>query len=185
MKKQLDESVRERLRKIAALAKQGCDGEAKAASLLLKKQLEKYGLTLEDMLDEAKKRREFRYANISERRVLVSLLAHHFGSESEELKGAVYAPYRKVLIAEMTDADYADLSAEWEHYRREFNRERKKQEEAFLIAFVSKYNLYDPSKTDKGKPLQELSEEELEVLRKAIILQMGIDDNPYHKMLEK
>ena len=185
MKKQLEDSVRERLRKIAALAKQGYEGEAKAASLLLEKQLKKYNLTLEDVLDDVKKKREFRYANKIEREVLVDLLAHHFGEESSEFKTGIVLPSKKKVIIEMTDADYADFSPEWEHYRREANREFKKQEEAFIIAFINKYDLFDKSKDNEDKPTKELSKEDLEILRKAIILQMGIDANPYHKMLEK
>ena len=185
MKKQLDESVRERLRKIAALAKQGYEGEAKAASLLLEKQLEKYGLTLEDVLDEVKKRREVRYTNILEFRLLANTLANHFSTDSAEVESARWLKRKKKLSMEMTDADYADFSAEWEYYRGLFKRERKRQEEALIIAFVNKYDLFDKSKDNEDKPAKELSKEDLEILRKAIILQMGIDANPYHKMLEK
>ena len=185
MKKLPDETVLERLRKIATLAKQGYEGEAKAASLLLEKQLKKYGLTLADVLDDVKKQREFRYANKIERKVLVNLLVHHFGKESSEYKTGIILPSKKKVVIEMTDADYADFSPEWEHYRREANRELKKQEEAFIIAFVNKYDLFDKSKDNENKPAKELSKEDLEILRKAIILQMGIDANPYHKMLEK
>lgn len=185
MKKQLDESVRERLRKIAALAKQGYEGEAKAASLLLEKQLKKYGLTLEDVLDEVKKMREVCYTNMLEFRLLANVLANHFGANSVEVESARWLKRKKKLFMEMTDADYADFSAEWEYYRCLFKRERKRQEEALVIAFVNKFNLFDKSKDDEDKPAKELSKEDLEVLRKAIVLQMNIDANPYHKMLEK
>ena len=58
-----DESVLEKLKKIARLAEQGYKGEADTARRLLEKQLADYGLTMEDVLDDAKQTRTFRYSN--------------------------------------------------------------------------------------------------------------------------
>ena len=74
-----DESVLEKLKKIARLAEQGYKGEAETARRLLEKQLAEYGLTIEDILDDAKQTREFRYSNKQEFRLFMAVIVHHFG----------------------------------------------------------------------------------------------------------
>lgn len=49
------ERITDKLRKLLALAERGCGGEAENAKRLLEAQLRRYGMTLEDLLNEGKK----------------------------------------------------------------------------------------------------------------------------------
>ena len=96
-----NESVIEKLRKIALLAEQGYEGEADNARRKLEKQLAEYGLTMEDVLRERKSCREFRYSNKQEFKLFVNVFLHRFGRESEEFKGATYNKSSKKIYIEL------------------------------------------------------------------------------------
>ena len=78
-----DESILEKLRKIARLAEMGYKGEAANARRVLEARLKEYGLTIEDVLTDRKTPREFKYSNTREFRLFLNVIASHFGSKSE------------------------------------------------------------------------------------------------------
>ena len=84
----------------------------------------------------------------------------------------------------MTDIDFADFAPEWEYYRANFARELRKTEEAFIVAFVNKFDLFDktPKEGENGK---ELNKDDLERLRRSLGLMRSIEANPYRKLLEQ
>ena len=178
-----DESVIEKLKKIALLAEQGYEGEADNARRKLEKQLAEYGLTMEDILQERKSCQEFRYSNKQEFKLFVNVFLHRFGRESEEFKGATYNKSSKKIYVKLSDIDYADFAPEWDYYRAEFARELRKTEEALLVAFVNKFDLFDKtSEDDEGD--KKRSKPDLERLRRALELISSIESNPYRKLLE-
>ena len=179
-----DESVLEKLKKIARLAEQGCKGEADTARRLLEKQLAEYGLTMEDILDDAKQTRTFRYSNKQEFRLFMAVIVHHFGSKSEEFETARVNKRGKELHVELTDLDFADFAPEWDYYRQSLARELRKTEEAFLVAFVNKFALFDITpKESAGTDGDKMSEKDLERIRRALGLISSIEANPYRKLL--
>ena len=177
-----DQSVLEKLRKIARLAEQGYKGEADNARHKLEKELAEYGLTMEDVLQERKSCREFRYSNKQEFRLFLSVFVHRFGTESEEFKEATYDKSSKKIYVELSDIDFADFAPEWDYYRTEFARELRKTEEALLVAFVNKFDLFNKTpKDDAGN--KKISKVDLERLRRALGLIYSIESNPYRKLL--
>lgn len=177
------ESTLEQLRKIARLAEQGYRGEADTARRLLEKRLAEYGLTMEDILDNAKQTRTFRYSNKREFRLFLSVFVYRFGTESEEFKGATFNKASKEIYVDLSDIDYADFAPEWDYYRTEFAQELRKTEDALLIAFVHKFDLFDKTaKDDAGD--NKMSTADLE-LRRTLGLMRNIETSPYRKMLEK
>ena len=178
-----DESVIEKLRKIALLAEQGYKGEAENARRKLEKQLAEYGLTMEDVLRERKSCREFRYSNKQEFRLFLSVFTNRFGTESEEFKGATYNKSSKKIYVELSDIDYADFAPEWDYYRAEFARELRKTEEALLVAFIHKFDLFDKT-PENNEGDKKRSKPDLERLRRALGLISSIEANPYRKLIE-
>lgn len=175
-----EEKVMDQLRKIAALADRGFMGEAAMARQILEKKLREYGLTVDDLYKDAKKVRMFRYQNELERRLLVQILVHYFGSSSDEFKGGLIIRKKKVIEIELTDLDYAELSSEYGYYRDAFAREIKKSNEAFLVAFVNRFDLFDVTPTS-DRPTKELSPEELKRTLDALRIARTIEAYPYRK----
>lgn len=175
-----EEKVMDQLRKIAALADRGFMGEAAMARQILERKLREYGLTVDDLYKDAKKVRTFRYQNELERRLLVQILVHYFGSASDEFKGGLIIRKKKVIEIELTDLDYAELSSEYGYYRGAFAREIKKSNEAFLVAFVNRFELFDVTPTSV-QPTKELSPEELKRTLDALRIARTIEAYPYRK----
>lgn len=178
-----DESVLEKLRKIARLAERGYKGEANNARRKLENQLAEYGLTMEDVLGNAKQTRTFRYSNKREFRLFLSVFVHRFGTESEEFKGATYNKASKKINVDLSDIDFADFAPEWDYYRTEFARELRKTEEAMLVAFVNKFDLFNKTPKDDASD-KKISKADLERLRRALGLMRNIETSPYRKLLE-
>lgn len=179
-----DESILEKLRKIARLAEMGYKGEAANARRVLEARLKEYGLTIEDVLTDRKTPREFKYSNKREFRLFLNVIASHFGSKSEEFKTAYFCKSTKKIVVELTDIDFADFAPEWEYYRANFARELRKTEEAFIVAFVNKFDLFDktPKEGENGK---ELNKDDLERIRRSLGLMRSIEADPYRKLLEQ
>ena len=183
-KRQLpDESVLEKLRKIARLAEQGYKGEADTARRLLESRLKEYGLTIDDLLEDRKQDREFKYSNKQGFRLFMAVLVHHFGSKSEEFQTARVNKRAKLFFVELTDIDFADFAPEWDYYRANLARELRKTEEAFLVAYVNKFDLFDITPKESDEP-QVRTEKDLERIRRALGLMSTIEANPYRKLLE-
>lgn len=178
-----DESVLSKLQKIARLAEQGYKGEAENARRQLEAMLTKYGLTIEDLCENATRERTFKYHNKYELQLFISTLKHRFGSGSEEFKTALFNRSSKTIFVNVSDIDYADLAAEWEYYRKSFERELKETETALLVAFIRKLKLFDITAEESDSKLEKLSLEEIKMLLKAIGLEKSIGTNPYVKQL--
>lgn len=183
-KRQLpDESVLEKLRKIARLAEQGYKGEADTARRLLESRLKEYGLTIDDLLEEGKQTREFKYSNKQEFRLFMAVIVHHFGSKSEEFQTARVNKRAKLFFVDLTDIDFADFAPEWDYYRANLARELRKTEEAFLVAYVNKFDLFDITPKENDTPDDGPTEKDLERIRRALGLMSSIEANPYRKLL--
>lgn len=89
------------------------------------------------------------------------------------------------LYCHRDDLDFADFAPEWDYYRQSLARELRKTEEAFLVAFVNKFDLFDitPKESDDNKDDDKMSEKDLERIRRALGLISSIEANPYRKLL--
>ena len=114
----------------------------------------------------------------------MAVIVHHFGSKSEEFTTARVNKRGKELYVELTDLDFADFAPEWDYYRQSLARELRKTEEAFLVAFVNKFDLFDITpKESTGSDGDKMSEKDLERIRRALGLISSIEANPYRKLL--
>jgi hypothetical protein len=73
------DAIRQRLAKILTLAKRGVGGEKKNAESILRRELKKHGLTIDDIDSENSlnkvSQREYRYKTVEESRLLMQCLS--------------------------------------------------------------------------------------------------------------
>lgn len=179
-----DKSVLEKLRKIASLAERGYKGEAENARRALDSMLKKYGITFESLLQEERKPREFRCSNRHEFRLFLNVLVHHFGSKSEVFTSGQYNKSARKIIIMLTDLEYADLAPEWDYYRTNLASEMRQTEDALLLAFISKFQLYDKTPKNSGTGGDETEQIDRDKLRRALGLIGSIKVPPFRKLLE-
>lgn len=158
------------LKKIRALAERGVGGEADNAEEILRRLMEKYGVS-EDELDEVERRRhDFEYHGKEQETLLRQVVYKVTGGYAYNL---VYrASGRRVktrLGADCTAAEKVEIEFLFDFYTRLWERERA----AFISAFIQKHRIF--AIRDDIEP-QEVSREEL-LKMQALMLGMS-DESP-------
>ena len=158
------------LKKIRALAERGVGGEADNAEEILRRLMEKYGVS-EDELDEVERRRhDFEYHGKEQETLLRQVVYKVTGGYAYNL---VYrASGRRVktrLGADCTAAEKVEIEFLFDFYTRLWERERA----AFLSAFIQKHRIF--AIRDDIEP-KEVSREEL-LKMQALMLGMS-DESP-------
>lgn len=177
--KEAKESILEKIRKIKALMDGGEDGEAKAARLALERLMEANGLTWDDIMDERRITREFKYSNEREMALMMQLIVRLFGSTSEIYKKGTFNKNAKVVFLNMTDMEYIDMKNQWEYYRKAWKSYLEKSMKELLSAFIMKFNLYD-STPDEGDSRER---PDFETIMRIRMMSEGIESSPYVKMI--
>lgn len=143
------------LKKIRALAERGVGGEADNAEEILRRLMEKYGVSEDELDEEERRRHDFEYHGKEQEKLLLQVVYKVTGGYAYNL---VYtASGRKVktrLGADCTAAEKVEIEFLFDFYTRLWERER----DAFLSAFIQKHRIF--TIRDDIEP-QEVSREEL------------------------
>lgn len=177
---EVKESILEKLRKIKALMDRGEAGEAENARIALERLLAANGLTWDDVTDEHRTTREFKYSNEREMALMMQVLVRLFGSKSDIFQTGRFNKQAKEVFLEMTEVEYIDLKNQWEYYRKAWKSYLEKSMKELLSAFVMKFNLYD-STPDEGESRER---PDFETLMRIRMMSEGIESAPYAKMIE-
>lgn len=158
------------LKKIRALAERGVSGEADNAEEILRRLMEKYGVSEDELDEEERRRHDFEYHGKEQEKLLRQVVYKVTGGYAYNL---VYrASGRKVktrLGADCTAAEKVEIEFLFDFYTRLWERER----DAFLSAFIQKHRIF--TIRDDIEP-QEVSREEL-LKMQALMLGMS-DESP-------
>lgn len=158
------------LKKIRALAERGVGGEADNAEEILRRLMEKYGVSEDELDEEERRRHDFEYRGKEQEKLLRQVVYKVTGGYAYNL---VYrASGRKVktrLGADCTAAEKVEIEFLFDFYTRLWERER----DAFLSAFIQKHRIF--TIRDDIEP-QEVSREEL-LKMQALMLGMS-DESP-------
>lgn len=158
------------LKKIRALAERGVGGEADNAEEILRRLMEKYGVSEDELDEEERRRHDFEYHGKEQEKLLRQVVYKVTGGYDYNL---VYrASGRKVktrLGADCTAAEKVEIEFLFDFYTRLWERER----DAFLSAFIQKHRIF--TIRDDIEP-QEVSREEL-LKMQALMLGMS-DESP-------
>lgn len=166
----MDPSILRRLQKLYRLAEGGVSGEKDNAERMLYKTLEKYDLDLSDVVDGEVQKYVFNYKTALERSLLQQIAHRVFDSGSIEF----YQRGRGRMVFELTKVQYIEFNVLYETLKPELIREI----EETLDAFIAKHELYS-----SGTNKRELSEEEMERLRRIAEKMKTMKDVPIRKQL--
>lgn len=167
------------MKKILALARRGVGGEKSTAEAMLARLLAKYGMTVEDLDDEAQPRvqREFKYATEFERRLLVQIVAYVLGTRSVEIwrrRG------KKALVFELTALQFAEVDVRYTAYRGALRKEMDKTTERVFSAFIHSNSLgVSSGDDDTDSPDMDMGE-----LAAIMGLMQAMRPTPIHRQLE-
>lgn len=137
------ESIKDKLRKIKALADHGVAGEAKAAQYQLEKLLAKYNMCIEDIFDDTLKQRKFKVPKGQDQlffQTLSSVIGNRF-KECYYYKGKPSEQYIK-----LTDIEYIDIEQMFSFHSKQVKKELKKTVENLYTAYYYKHDLFNKDK---------------------------------------
>ena len=133
------ESLKQKLRKIAALADRGVGGERKNAKSQLTKLLRKHGLTLADLEPQPEQRMcDFSYRNAEDRTLLIQCAAKVKGTARLTVQQYLR---RNHLRIECTRVEQIELVNMQRYFRSLYAKEKAR----LLNAFIQKHGLVPPS----------------------------------------
>lgn len=138
--------------------------------------LKKYNLSVEDVLEEKISRREFRIKNTWEHMLINQIILNNVSTRKPFI--AKYKRY-KIVIADLTDAEYVNVSEAWNWHLKLFKKDMNSALNAFVAAYVAKHDLYSSLK-DSNKPVSTLTFEEIERIRSAM---RNLSNESYYKKL--
>lgn len=173
------EELLKRLERVKALAERGVGGEKENAEALLKRLMEKYDISDEDIEDTSTRTYFIRYQTQWERKLLHQIAYMHLGSgHSFGCVGTYTNRSRKKVGVECTPAQYIEIEADYEFFRTAMEEEMS----IFYTAFISKNNLFPPPELASS---DDESDEEIDLVRakKVSAFMMGIERRTRNKAL--
>lgn len=149
--------IKERLKKLYALALRGVGGEKEQAEAILKRLIKKYGVSLDDLDEEIIKEYEIKYSGEAERKLL-NQIVYKVTNETGHTFNFYYTQSgrtcRAVLGVSCTEAQKMEIEFLFNFYKQLY----KKELEVFLRAFIHKHQLFGELK--EGEKGTQLSPEE-------------------------
>lgn len=130
----MDEVIKNRIRKIHALASGGIDGEKANAEDMLDKLLRKYGFDINDILDD-KQRTFYEFGYKTKREC--ELLIHVYMKIRPEIETCQHYPRNRKVKLELSRSEYVEVKIMWNAYKKEL----QEQLEITFLAFLKSQNL--------------------------------------------
>lgn len=160
----MTEKLRQRLLKLAELARRGLEGEAISAQAMMDKLLRQNGIKpeeLEDLLNEAEKAPYDWTADSKMETQLLILIAQQVTGD-EQVHGLVLGLVVTVLC---TRAQKVEISVAFSVYRQALAKEVEKT----FIAFVGRNEIYAPSDEENGERPDEEVMERMQGMERTIV----------------
>jgi len=174
------ESIMDKLRKLRVLAERGEAGEARNAKAAIDRICSQYGIKFEDLASDKKKRRRFVIGKSKLYKRLFWQCYSYILNDNSPV--SYWRPKRDIIDVELTDLQFADLSAYFYWHLANFDTELAKAQEIALSAYIQKHDIYsDESRKPDGKPLTEADIKRIIAIHAAA---EQMDDNYYQKQIE-
>lgn len=177
------ESLKTKLRKLAALAERGVGGEAENARRLMEQICREHGVSLDDVLN-VEERKLYRF-EIGRRKIDLNLFMQCYAKVTGERRLSYKQPNRSTILVELTAYQYAEISSLFEWHKANFKRDVENLMETLFTAYVDKHNLYRTRSDDEPDEELSLSPEDIRRIMAAAALRDSLNDNTYCKLIER
>ena len=137
------ESLKDKLKKLMALAERGCGGEAENAKRLLERICAANGIDLGQLNDEEKKSR---YTfNLGCNGVFKTIFVQCYSKVTNSSSMSYRQETRSKISLELTQVDYAELKGLFEWHKANFKKELEDIKKTFIHAYCQKHRLFRES----------------------------------------
>ncbi|MDR1565502.1 MAG: hypothetical protein LBS74_11145 [Oscillospiraceae bacterium] len=166
----------ELLLKIKALAEQGIEGERKTAQQTLKKLMQKYEISENELETEKIETAWFAYSQEIERKLLSQIIYKITGEVASGCVGGSSNRKRKKLGIDCTAAQKLEIELNYSFYKQALQKELA----TFMLAFYQKNNIFPATPSNKAK---ETTDEELKAWNLAGIMSEAMQTHTLNKAL--
>lgn len=140
--------------------------EADAAKRALDRKLQRYNITLEDIINQTEKKEIYciRYSSKEEKQILIQCVVNLFGSESDIFaKSYRYRNGKMEMYFPLTKFEFICLSEFFNFHKEEYKRQFEALKKKMLLAYIENQSIYDitPNKNKSNKK-ENLSMRDLE-----------------------
>lgn len=177
------ESLKAKLRKLAALAERGVGGEATNARRLMEQICREHGVSLDEVLNvEETKWYEF---EIGRRKTDLDLFMQCYVKVTGRVKLSYRSRSRSRISVELTAYQYAEISSLFEWHKENFKRDVENLMATLFQAYCSKHSLYRERSDDEPEEKLSLTPEDIRRIMAAMALRDSLNDNTYCKLIER
>lgn len=178
------ESIKEKLKKLSALAERGVNGEAENAKRAIERICAQYDIKLEDILD-SNTVKTYRF-KIGRGKLDITLFVQCYAKITGEKSLKYHQHTRDTITTELTPLQAAELNCLFQWHKENFKKEMEQIQKDLMEAYISKHRIYrDKSEDDDDDEEQEeLTPEEMQRLWKLMQLRETFSDRTYQKQLE-
>lgn len=175
----ITETLRDKLRKVLALAQSGQAGERDAAKNLLDRLLKENNLTIDDISNDSVEVHWFKTGRNAD---MNDLLAQIYFMVTDTHETTTYrSPARKGCIGfKVTAVQAADMEAYYSVLAPALRKEMNRYRRLVVDSFCQKHELFARSEG----PHRDLSPEEIAYLRKVSLFQNAIDKVDFRRQIE-
>lgn len=174
------ESIKNKLKKLLALAEQGVQGEAWNARRLFEKLCKEHGVSIEELLDENQvKSYQF---DIGRNALHKKIFVQCYCKVTQKGSLVYNQESRSRISAEMTALQYAELASLFEWHKANFDKDFEDMKRNVLLAYIRKHHLHSDVKQEEKADIR-LTQEEKERLLKVMSIQETLGDNQYRRLL--
>lgn len=173
------ESLKEKLKKLQALAERGWQGEAENARRLLEKLCRQYGVSLEEILDDSQVKR-YTFA-VGRNKMYGTLFMQCYAKVTNQSRMKYHQLSRSEISIELTALQYAELKSLYVWHKANLERDLEDIKNTVVEAYIVKHALFSEKSSDKKA---ELTPEDFVRLKKILAMREALNDNHYQKLIE-
>lgn len=173
------ESIKSKVLKLQALAERGENGEARNAKRLLDQLLEKYGVTLEDIVGAQDEVDRYVF-NVKENGYGLTLFIQCYFKVTEN-KRMSYGQNRRYITVELTKLQYVELKSLYDWHYKQISKEIKQMQKEFTEAYIQKHKIFSQRENDSED--KELTPDDIERLLRVLRYMDNVEDTSYHKQI--
>lgn len=176
------ESLKAKLRKLAALDERGVGGEAENARRLMEQICREHGVSLDEVLN-VEETKWYRF-EIGRRKTDLDLFMQCYSKVTGNRRLSYLRENRSEISVELTAYQYAEISSLFEWHKENFKRDVENLMATLFQAYCSKHSLYRERSDDEPDEELNLTPEDIRRLMAALALRDSLNDVSYQKLIE-
>lgn len=194
----MNDKIKEKITKVYELVKRGIAGEQQSAEKMLKKLLEKYNISEDELNSIDEKNYYFKYASNLDEWLLIQLIEYFFKEKNYKLYRIKDSGVKEITI-QMPYLDWVTLDSAYGYFKPHLNQQwrkhglpivnrcrttktknkrREEMQQTFFNLYIIRSGIYRPEQKNSNS-LKSLTEEEI----KRLTMLYGVEGGKYNQQV--